>query len=136
MSTFIKDLIPESARLMETHEYALIGDEPDRVRIGISHFAAEALGDIVFVELPENGALLEKGDPFGAIESVKAASDLYTPDSGEVVAVNLRLEEEPEQVNDNCYNDGWIIEIQLSKPEELETLLKPEEYFKFLSENE
>ncbi len=132
MSTFIKDIIPEEARLMESHEYAMIGDEEDRVRVGISHFAAESLGDIVFVELPDTGTILEKGDSFGSIESVKAASDLYAPVSGEVLAVNTNLEEEPELVNDSNYGDGWMIEIQLSKPEELDELQKPEDYFKFI----
>ncbi len=132
MSSFIKDIIPEEGRLLETHEYVLIGDEDDRVRVGISHFAAESLGDVVFVELPEIGLTLEKGDPFGSIESVKAASDLYSPVGGEVVAINMKLEEEPELVNDNCYGDGWMIEIQLSNPEELNELMEPEAYFKFL----
>ena len=135
MGSFIKDIIPEGVRLSDTHEYALIDDEEDRVRVGISHYAAESLGDIVFVELPDVGTTLEQGDTLGSIESVKAASDLYAPVSGEVVAVNTMLEEEPEQVNDDCYGDGWIVEIVLSKPSELESLKTPEEYFTFLEES-
>ena len=89
----------------------------------------------MFVELPDVGTTLEQGDTLGSIESVKAASDLYAPVSGEVVAVNTMLEEEPEQVNDDCYGDGWIVEIVLSKPSELESLKTPEEYFTFLEES-
>lgn len=132
MGAFVKDLIPEEARLAETHEFAMIGDEEDRVRVGISHYAAECLGDVVFVDLPEVGITLDQGDTFGSIESVKAASDLYMPLGGEIVAVNNKLEEEPDLVNDDCYGDGWIIEVQLSNPDEIGKLMEPEGYFKFL----
>ena len=111
-----------------------MGDEDDRVRIGISHYAAESLGDIVYVELPEIGDSLEKGDTFGSIESVKAASDLYMPVSGEVTAVNNLLEEEPDRVNDDCYNGGWMIEVQLTRPDELDELMEPEAYAAFLKQ--
>ncbi len=134
MGSFIKDLIPEEARLLETHEYIIVED--DRARVGISHYAAEALGDVVFVELPDNGEEFEKGDTFGSIESVKAASDLYIPVSGEIVAINTALQEEPDLVNDDCYGDGWMIEVKLSKPDEVEELMTPEQYLKFLEEQE
>ena len=88
--------IPNGTRFVDTHEYVFYLDEEDgtRARIGISHFAAEQLGDIVYVELPGVGDTFEKEDPFGTVESVKAASDLYMPVSGEVIAVNTQLEEE------------------------------------------
>jgi glycine cleavage system H protein len=106
--------------------------DEDRARVGISHFAAEQLGDIVYVELPELGQSLEKGESFGSIESVKAASDLYMPVSGEIVAVNTQIASEPELINDDCYNDGWLIEIVLTKSEELDGLLLPKDYLSFV----
>ncbi|MDH4380112.1 MAG: glycine cleavage system protein GcvH [Vampirovibrionales bacterium] len=124
------DAIPEDALLNETHEYVLLDD--NRARVGISHYAAEALGDIVYVDLPSIGDKLDKGDSFGSIESVKAASDLYMPISGEIVAINTRLEDEPELVNDNCYGDGWMIEIQLTDVNEAEQLLAPAKYAEFV----
>jgi glycine cleavage system H protein len=124
------DAIPEDALLSETHEYVLLDD--NRARVGISHYAAEALGDIVYVDLPSIGDKLDKGDSFGSIESVKAASDLYMPIGGEIVAINTRLEDEPELVNDNCYGDGWMIEIQLTDVNETEQLLTPAKYADFV----
>ncbi|MBK8190411.1 MAG: glycine cleavage system protein GcvH [Vampirovibrionales bacterium] len=132
----MKGLIPEEARLIETHEYVLVFDEEDRARVGISHYAAEALGDVVYVELPEIGQTLAKGDSLGSIESVKAASDLYMPVSGEVVAVNSQLEDEPNLVNDDCYGDGWMLEIKLDRAEEIQALMTPEQYMKFLEESQ
>ncbi len=120
-------IIPDNVKLTETHEYLRIDDD-DRARVGISHFAAEQLGDIVFIELPEVGQRIEKGDTFGSIESVKAASDLYMPVSAEVVAVNTQLTEEPELINDNSYGDGWMIEISLTNPEEVNELMTPLQY--------
>ncbi|MBY0450501.1 MAG: glycine cleavage system protein GcvH [Cyanobacteria bacterium] len=120
-------IIPDNVKLTETHEYLRIDDD-DRARVGISHFAAEQLGDIVFIELPEVGQRIEKGDTFGSIESVKAASDLYMPVSAEVVAVNTQLTEEPELINDNSYGDGWMIEISLSNPDEVNELMTPAQY--------
>jgi glycine cleavage system H protein len=134
MGSFIQDLVPEDARLVDTHEFVLVED--DRARIGISHFAAEQLGDVVYVELPDIGEEFDKGDTFGSIESVKAASDLYMPVSGEIVAVNTALNDESGLVNDDCYGDGWMIEVKLTKPEELESLMTPQQYFKFLEESE
>ncbi|MFN8615385.1 MAG: glycine cleavage system protein GcvH [Vampirovibrionales bacterium] len=126
MAQTLVDAIPEEALLTETHEYVLLDD--NRARVGISHYAAEALGDVVYVDLPTIGDKLDKGDSFGSIESVKAASDLYMPVSGEIVAINNRLEDEPELVNDNCYGDGWMIEIQLTEPNEADQLLSPAQY--------
>lgn len=130
----VQELIPEEAKLVESHEYILVDD--DRGRVGISHYAAESLGDVVYVDLPEIGDTLDQGDPFGSIESVKAASDLYMPVSGEIIAVNTTLEDDPDKVNDDCYDSGWIIEVKLSKPEELDGLMSPESYMAFLESSD
>jgi glycine cleavage system H protein len=87
--------------------------------VGITDFAQQQLGDIVFVELPPVGSMVSKGDPFGVIESVKAVSDLYAPVSGEVVDVNTDLADHPEAVNEDCYGDGWMIAIAISSEDEL-----------------
>jgi glycine cleavage system H protein len=127
--------IPPGTLFTETHEYVLWDEDEDRARIGISHFAAEQLGDIVYVELPEIGETFEQGDSFGTIESVKAASDLYIPVSGEILAVNTQLASEPELVNDNCYGDGWMIEIVLKDIDQLKGLMSPEKYLAFVEES-
>ena len=124
--------IPVGVSLCETHEYLLVDD--DRARVGISHFAVEQLGDIVFVELPQIGDKLDQGDTFGTVESVKTASDLYMPVSGEVISVNTQLEEEPGLVNENNYGDGWLIEIQLTDPSQVDALMTPEAYLQMLAE--
>lgn len=127
--------IPPGTLFGETHEYVLWDEDEDRARIGISHYAAEQLGDIVYVEQPEVGESFEQGDTFGTIESVKAASDLYMPVSGEILAVNTQLASEPELINDNCYGDGWIVEVLLKNPEQLKGLMAPEQYLSFIEES-
>lgn len=126
-----KDVIPDDVHFLETHEFFQSADD-GLGRVGISDYAAEQLGDVVFVELPETGETFEKGEAFGTIESVKAASDLYMPVSGEIIAVNLQLAEEPGQVNDDPYKSGWMIEVALSKPAEVKELMDREKYVKFL----
>jgi glycine cleavage system H protein len=126
--------IPLNAYFSESHEYVIWEEGEDRARIGISHFAAEQLGDVVYVEPPQIGDSVESGDTMGCIESVKAASDLYSPVSGEVMMINALLSEEPELINDNCYKDGWITEILLKDTGEISNLMTPEAYLKFLSE--
>ena len=123
--------IPDDVLLCETHEYVRMMDD-DRARVGISEYAAGQLGDIVFVELPDVGQSFDKGESFGSIESVKAQSDLYLPLTGEIIAVNTALGEEPEMVNDDPYNGGWMLEILLTKPDEVNTLLKGADYLKSL----
>lgn len=118
--------IPAEAKFVDSHEYAITED--GRARVGVSHYAVDCLGDVVYVELPAVGDTLDKGDTFGSVESVKAASDLYMPVTGEIVAVNTRLSEEPELLNDDCYGSGWIIEIDMSAADELDDLLSPEDY--------
>ena len=124
--------IPENLRYSEQDEWAR--SEDGRVMVGITDYAQQQLGDIVFVELPEPGATFNKGDSFGVIESVKAVSDLYAPVSGEVVAVNGELEARPEAVNEDCYGEGWMIAFACSEPGEVDALLSPEAYAKHVEE--
>ncbi|ABE59164.1 MULTISPECIES: glycine cleavage system protein GcvH [Chromohalobacter] len=127
--------IPANLRYTDSHEWVL--DNGDgTVTIGITDHAQEALGDVVFVELPETGRELDAGEEFGVIESVKAASDLYLPLSGEIIAVNESLEDAPETVNDNPYEDGWIIKLKLAEPEALESLLDATAYDALVSAEE
>jgi glycine cleavage system H protein len=102
--------------LRYTHEDEWVRIEGDRATVGVTDYAQQQLGDIVFVELPEVGSTVERGEPFGVIESVKAVSDLYAPVSGEVVEVNADLSNHPEQVNEDCYGDGWMITIAMNDP--------------------
>jgi len=125
--------MPDDVLLAETHEYVRMMDD-DRARVGITEFASSQLGDIVFVEMPEIGQSFDQGESFGSIESVKAQSDLYMPVSGEIIAVNSQLSEEPEMVNDDPYNGGWMLEILISKPEELKSLMDPQTYQKSVEE--
>lgn len=114
-------------RYAESHEWVL--DHGDgTVTIGISDHAQQALGDIVFVELPEVGTHLDKGDEFGVVESVKAASDLYAPLAGEVTAVNEALEDAPETVNESPYEDGWLMTLRLDDADAPSELLDADAY--------
>ena len=113
-------MIPPALRYTRDHEW--ISVDGDRGRIGITAFAQEQLGDVVFVELPEVGRTFAQGEQFGSIESVKAVSDLYCPVSGEVVEVNAAAAAEPEQVNQDPYAT-WLIAVRLDKPDELLSLL-------------
>jgi len=125
--------MPDDVLLTESHEYIRLMDD-DRARVGITEYAAGQLGDIVFVELPEIGQSFDKGESFGSIESVKAQSDLYLPVAGEVIALNTQLSEEPEMVNDDPYSGGWMLEVLLSNPDELQSLMSPAAYIKFVEE--
>lgn len=109
--------IPAGLRYSKEDEWARA--ENGRVTVGITDYAQGQLGDIVFVELPEVGRTVEKGEPFGVIESVKAVSDLYAPVTGEVVEVNTDLGDRPEQVNEDCYGDGWLIAVAISDDADL-----------------
>ena len=100
----------------------------DIATIGITAHAADALGDIVFVDLPAEGAEFDKGDSFGAVESVKAASDVYSPISGEVVAINEDLADSPGKVNEGAYTDGWMMKVKMSTPAELDSLMDAAQY--------
>jgi glycine cleavage system H protein len=118
---------PSELKYASSHEWARL-EEDGTVTIGITDHAQEALGDVVFVELPEVGDRLAAGDEAGVVESVKAASDIYAPLSGEVIAINSALEDEPETVNGDPYNDGWFFRIQPDDTEELQNLLSAEDY--------
>lgn len=120
--------------LSYTREDEWVRVEGDRVTIGVTDYAQQQLGDIVFVELPAVGATVERGEPFGVIESVKAVSDLYAPVSGEVVEANPDLANHPEHVNEDCYGDGWMITIQLSDAADLETLIDPAHYLRHVQD--
>lgn len=118
---------PGELKYASSHEWARL-EEDGTVTVGISDHAQEALGDVVFVELPEVGSSLAAGDEAGVVESVKAASDIYAPVAGEVLAVNEQLEDEPETVNGDPYNDGWFFKLQPSDTSELDALLNAEDY--------
>lgn len=119
--------IPANLRYNDTHEWVL--DNGDgTVTIGITDHAQEALGDVVFVELPEVGRALTKGEEFSVVESVKAASDLYAPLEGEVVAVNEELEDNPETINESPYENGWIIKVRVADAGAVEALLDADAY--------
>lgn len=117
---------PDELHYLETHEWVRL--ENGTARVGITDFAQDELGDIVFVELPAVGETIEQEEPFGVIESIKAVSDLYAPLSGEVTATNDALTDAPELVNDDPYGEGWMIEINVSDESELDDLLDPEGY--------
>jgi len=126
--------IPQDLRYSEEHEWAKVED--GRVRVGITDYAQEQLGDVVYVELPDIGDNVSFMEPFGVIESVKAASDLFAPVSGTVVEVNDRLEDEPELVNEDPYGEGWMIVVEADDLSELDQLMSPEEYEAMLAEAE
>jgi glycine cleavage system H protein len=118
--------VPDDCLYLETHEWARKQD--GTVRVGISDFAQDELGDVVFVELPQEGEEVDHDGEFGVIESIKAVSDLYAPVSGTVSDANDRLVDEPELVNEDPFGDGWMIELEDVDESELEDLLSPEEY--------
>lgn len=117
--------VPDELRYLESHEWVTSGDT---VRIGVSDFAQDELGDVVFVELPEVGDEVAAEEPFGVVESIKAVSDLYAPVSGEVVAVNEELFDRPELVNEDPYGDGWLIEVEPAAGGEADGLLDADAY--------
>ena len=117
---------PDDRRYLESHEWALETD--GTVRVGISEFAQDELGDVVFVELPDVGDAVDREEAFGVVESIKAVSDLYAPVSGEVVGVNEALFDAPELVNDDPYGEGWMIVIEPADAGELEGLLAAADY--------
>ena len=118
--------VPDDRRYLESHEWATTGG--DTVRIGVSDFAQDELGDVVFVELPEVGDEVAAGDSFGVVESIKAVSDLYAPVSGEVVAVNEALFDRPELVNEDPYGEGWMLEVAPAADGDADGLLDADEY--------
>jgi len=121
--------VPEDLQYTKSHEW--VRTEGDTATIGITDHAQDELGDVVFVELPDEGATFDAGESFGTVESVKAVSDLYTPVDGEVVEVNSSLEDAPEKINEDPYGEGWIVKLRTSDEADL---LSPEEYEKVVEE--
>ncbi len=121
------------ADLKYTKEHEWIRMEGDKGRVGITHHAQNALGDVVFVELPKVGRQLKQMETFGAVESVKAVSDLYCPVSGSVVEANTALEKQPEMVNKDCYGTGWMILVKVANPKELGKLMDAKAYEAYLA---
>lgn len=117
---------PDDLRYSKEHEWVRVAD--DTATIGITSFAADELGDIVFVELPEVGTSLSQFGTFGVVESVKAVSDLYAPISGEVLEVNEALRDTPELLNSDAFGEGWIAKVRLSDPAEVDGLMDAEAY--------
>ena len=122
--------LPQDVKYTDDHEWAK--PNGDVVRIGISDYAQDQLGDIVFVELPEVGSTFAKGEEFGTVESVKAVSELYMPIGGEVTAVNETLADQPELVNTDPYKGGWMLEVKASDPSELDGLKAKVDYLEML----
>jgi len=122
--------LPDDVRYAEDHEWAR--PQGEKTKVGISDYAQDQLGDIVYVELPKVGDSFNKGAEFGTVESVKAVAELYMPIGGEILVVNTTLEESPELVNKSPYGDGWIIEIKPSDPAEFEALMTRDVYLETL----
>jgi len=122
--------LPDDVRYAQDHEWA--GPQGENIRVGISDYAQDQLGDIVYVELPQVGDTFGKGEEFGTVESVKAVAELYMPVGGEILAVNTALEESPELVNKSPYGDGWLIEVKPADSAELDALMSREIYVETL----
>lgn len=127
--------IPDDLKYTKTHEWVRVGND-GTVTVGITHYAQEALGDLVFVELPEIGQEVEIEEQCAVVESVKAASDIYSPIAGEVIKVNTALTEKPELVNSSPYEDGWLFKVKLAKESGLEELLTAGDYEEILKQEE
>ena len=117
---------PEDLRYTQEHEWAR--SEGDVIRVGITHYAQDALGDVVYVDLPTPGARLEQGQPFGEVESTKSVSDLYAPITGTVVERNEELDERPDLVNSDPYGQGWMVTIRPDEPGQVDGLLESQAY--------
>ncbi|MFP6664156.1 MAG: glycine cleavage system protein GcvH [Deltaproteobacteria bacterium] len=124
------------ADLQYTREHEWVQIDGKTATIGITDHAQEQLGEVVFVELPAVGDRVERGDPFGVIESTKAVSDVYAPLAGEVIEVNDDLPENPEMLNEDPYGDGWMVKFVLTDPDDKEGLMSSEEYAQFVEEPE
>jgi glycine cleavage system H protein len=125
---------PEGLRYTKEHEWARV--EGKVATIGITQFAVEQLGDITQVDLPAEGEDVRKETVFGTVESVKAVSDLFSPVSGKVLKVNTPLSDSPEMVNEDCYDEGWMIQVEMANPADLEGLMSAAQYAAYLKEQE
>lgn len=126
--------VPKDRRYSSEDEWVL--DNGEALLIGVTDYAQQQLGDIVFLELPEVGATVVRGEAFGVIESVKAVSDLFAPVSGSVVEVNSELADAPERVNEDCYGDGWILSLAPSDKSEFDALMEPDAYLEYIAGRE
>lgn len=124
--------VPDNLKYSKEHEWVRV--DGNRAYIGITDFAQDELGDIVFVELPEVGAALTANETFGTVESVKTVSDLYAPVTGKIVEINGDLDAAPEKVNTSPYDEGWMVVVELDNPSEVDALLDAQAYQKHISE--
>ncbi|WP_438483569.1 glycine cleavage system protein GcvH [Oleiharenicola lentus] len=124
--------VPSELKYAKSHEWLNVAAD-GTATVGITDYAQNSLGDITFVQLPKVGAVLKAGETFGVVESVKAASDVYSPVSGTVIEVNKALDSNPEKVNSGHYTDGWMLKLKLSNPADAAALLSPEDYVKLTS---
>ncbi len=124
-------MYPENLKYSEEHEWLL--EDNGIATIGITDFAVDSLGDIVFIELPDKGSQIKQFTRFGEVESVKAASEIYTPISGEIIEVNEKLETEPELLNNSPYEEGWLIKVKISDLSEIEKLMNSKDYENFVN---
>ena len=125
-------MVPGDLRYTKEHEWVRV--DGDEATVGITHYAAEHLGDIVFVELPDVGRVLEQFATFGVVESVKAVSDMFAPVSGEVLSANAALADKPELVNGDPYGEGWMVRVRLADAGQLEALMDPAAYEQLIAE--
>ena len=125
---------PDDLKYTKEHEWVRL--QNDTAVIGITDFAQEQLGDIVYVELPKEGDSVQKDEPFGVVESVKAVSDVYAALSGVVLEINDPLTDNPETLNEDCYEEGWLIKVKVSNPKELDGLMNHEQYQAYIKEQE
>jgi glycine cleavage system H protein len=125
---------PDDLQYTRDHEWARV--QGNRVTVGITDFAQDQLGDVVYVELPEVGDVMKKGEAFGVVESTKAVSDLFAPVSGKVVEVNGPLADAPETVNEDPYEEGWMIVVEITDPRELPELMDAPTYRKFVEDEQ
>ena len=126
--------IPGDLKFLKSHEWARVEDD-GRVTVGISDHAQGLLGDLVYVELPNVGDTVEQGGASAVVESVKAASDVYSPIAGTIVEVNSALSDKPETINEDAFGEGWIFVIEPSEPEQLKELLSPDDYAQLLEDD-
>lgn len=127
--------IPGDLKFMKSHEWARVEGD-GKVTIGISDHAQGLLGDLVYVELPNVGDRVEAGNACAVVESVKAASDVYSPVTGKVTAVNTALADKPETINEDAYGEGWIFTVEIEEPDQLNELLAPDDYAELLEEED
>lgn len=123
---------PSDLKYSKEHEWVRVSG--DTATIGITDYAQEQLGDVVMVELPKEGSVVKKDETFGVVESVKSVSDVFSPVSGSVVAVNSPLSDSPGVVNEDCYGEGWIVKIKMASPAELTSLMDAKAYQAYLEE--